>query len=117
MQTRPRSDPVNANPRARILLTSFFLALPLVTGAAEPKQNPEREAYFGETHVHTSWSFDAFIFGNTVTGPADAYKYALGETINHPNGYPIKITTPLDWMGVTDHSEYAGTVKLANTPG
>ena len=39
-----------------------------------------------------------------------------GETINHPAGYPIKITTPLDWMGVTDHSEYAGTVKLANTP-
>ena len=35
----------------------------------------------------------------------------------HPMGYPIKIKQPLDWMGVTDHSEYVGTVKLANTPG
>jgi hypothetical protein len=79
--------------------------------------NRERKAYFGETHVHTSWSFDAYIFGNRVTGPADAYKYAKGEPIEHPMGYDIKITTPLDWMGVTDHSEYVGTVRLANEPG
>ncbi|AML53784.1 hypothetical protein RC74_21015 [Falsihalocynthiibacter arcticus] len=77
----------------------------------------EREAYFGETHVHTSWSFDAYIFGNHLTGPADAYKYAKGEPIKHPLGYDIQITTPLDWMGVTDHSEYAGVVRLANQPG
>ncbi|MDR6635914.1 hypothetical protein J2X72_004728 [Phyllobacterium sp. 1468] len=38
-------------------------------------------------------------------------------TIKHPLGYDIKIDTPLDWMGVTDHSEYVGTVALANTPG
>ncbi len=82
---------------------------------AQPS-NPERNAYFGETHVHTSWSFDAFIFGNHVTGPADAYKYAKGEPIQHPLGYTIKIETPLDWMGVTDHSEYAGVVRLANDP-
>ena len=37
--------------------------------------------------------------------------------IKHPLGYDIKIDTPLDWMGVTDHSEYVGTVALANTPG
>ncbi|MCX5888381.1 MAG: DUF3604 domain-containing protein, partial [Deltaproteobacteria bacterium] len=46
--------------------------------AAEPafaEKNPLREVYFGETHVHTSWSFDAYIFGNTITGPAEAYKY------------------------------------------
>ncbi|WP_331372383.1 DUF3604 domain-containing protein [Sinorhizobium chiapasense] len=77
----------------------------------------ERQAYFGETHVHTGWSFDAYIFGNTKTTPADAYRYAKGETIKHPLGYDIKIDTPLDWMGVTDHSEYVGTVALANTPG
>ena len=80
-------------------------------------EGQERHAYFGETHVHTGWSFDAYIFGNTMTGPADAYKYAKGEPIKHPLGYDIKIDTPLDWMGVTDHSEYVGTVKLANTPG
>jgi hypothetical protein len=82
---------------------------------ASAQDNPDRNAYFGETHVHTSWSFDAYIFGNTLTGPADAY--AKGQTIKHPLGYDIKIETPLDWMGVTDHSEYVGTVRLANEPG
>ena len=86
---------------------------------ADPPQverNPDRNAYFGETHQHTSWSFDAYIFGNHITGPADSYKYWNGETIKHPLGYDIKIDTPLDWGGVTDHSEYAGTVRLSNDP-
>ncbi|MGO4840145.1 DUF3604 domain-containing protein, partial [Rhizobiaceae sp. 2RAB30] len=74
----------------------------LVLGSAQAQ---ERQAYFGETHVHTGWSFDAYIFGNTLTGPADAYAYAKGQPIKHPLGYDIKIETPLDWMGVTDHSE------------
>ena len=78
--------------------------------AAGPEANPDRDVYFGETHVHTSWSFDAFVFGNTKTGPEDAYKFALGQTITHPGGYPIKITRPLDFMAVTDHAEYAGTM-------
>lgn len=91
-------------------------ALALGAGSAAMAQAPERHAYFGEQHVHTSWSFDAYIFGNHVTGPADAYKYAKGEPIKHPLGYDVKITTPLDWMGVTDHSEYAGVVRLSNDP-
>ena len=91
-------------------------ALALMVGSAALAQAPERHAFFGETHVHTSWSFDAYIFGNHVTGPADAYRYAKGETIPHPLGYDVRITTPLDWMGVTDHSEYAGVVRLSNDP-
>ena len=92
--------------RSRVLgvavsLCAAFLAAPAASTQA-PAPNPEREAYFGETHVHTGWSFDAFIFGNTKTTPADAYRYATGETIKHAAGYDIKIETPLDWMGVTD---------------
>ena len=49
--------------------------------------------------------------------PGDAYKYFKGEPIKHPLGYDIKIDTPLDWAGVTDHSEYVGVIKLANEPG
>jgi hypothetical protein len=49
--------------------------------AFAPQRKPLREAYFGETHVHTSWSFDAYIFGNTLTGPEDAYTYVKGEAI------------------------------------
>jgi Protein of unknown function (DUF3604) len=79
--------------------------------------NPERNAYFGEEHIHTSWSVDAWLFGNRITGPDDALKYAQGQTIKHPLGYDIKIDTPMDFMGVTDHSEYVGVTKAANTPG
>jgi hypothetical protein len=81
------------------------------------EKNPERNAYFGETHVHTSWSLDAFAMGNIHTTPGDAYKYFKGEPIKHPLGYDVKIDTPLDWAGVTDHSEYAGVINLANEPG
>jgi len=85
--------------------------------APAPQPNPERNAYFGETHVHTSWSLDAFALGNLLTTPGDAYKYFKGEPIKHPMGYDVKIDTPLDWAGVTDHSEYAGVVNMANEPG
>ena len=92
-------------------------AEPAAAPAPAPQPNPERNAYFGETHIHTSWSVDAWVMGNRITGPADAYKYAQGETIKHPMGFDIKIDTPLDFMGVTDHSEYVGVTKQANTPG
>lgn len=85
--------------------------------AQRPERNPDRNAYFGEEHIHTSWSVDAWVMGNRITGPADALKYAQGETIKHPMGFDIKIDTPMDFMGVTDHSEYVGVTREANTPG
>jgi hypothetical protein len=51
-----------------------------------------------------------------VTDPGDAYKYFKGETIKHPLGFDIKIDTPIDFAGVTDHSEYVGLIRLANDP-
>jgi hypothetical protein len=84
---------------------------------ARVERNPDRNAYFGEEHIHTSWSVDAWLMGNRLTGPDDALKYAQGQTIKHPLGYDIKIDTPMDFMGVTDHSEYVGVTKEANTPG
>jgi len=96
----------------------FALAAIFAVAPTQAQQkNSDRNAYFGETHQHTSWSVDAYLFGNTVTGPNEALKYAQGQTIKHPLGYDIQITEPLDWMGVTDHSEYVGVTKMANTPG
>ncbi|MFN8642242.1 MAG: DUF3604 domain-containing protein [Candidatus Binatia bacterium] len=97
----------------RLALTAAVLSASLAS--AQP--NPERNAYFGEEHIHTSWSVDAWLMGNRLTGPDDALKYAQGQTIKHPLGYDITIDTPMDFMGVTDHSEYVGVTKEANTPG
>ena len=94
-------------------------AQPAGASSAEQRaeRNPDRNAYFGEEHVHTGWSVDAWVMGNRLTGPGDALKYAQGQTIKHPMGYDIKIDTPMDFMGVTDHSEYVGVTKQANTSG
>jgi hypothetical protein len=100
---------------ARASLIAAAMATAFVTSAAQ-QRNPDRNAYFGETHVHTSWSLDAWLLGNRLTGPADSYKYFKGGTIKHPAGYDVKIDTPLDWAGVTDHSEYVGVIKYANDP-
>jgi hypothetical protein len=110
------SDRAGAESKTRAALASNPGSPAHADAPARPERNPDREAYFGETHVHTSWSFAAFVFGNHVTGPADSYKYFKGETIKHPLGYDIKIETPLDFAGVTDHSEYVGTVRLSNDP-
>jgi len=98
-----------------VLLGAALSGLMMAPALAQQK-NPERDAYFGETHVHTSWSLDAWLIGNRITDPGDAYKYFKGEPIKHPMGFEVKIDTPLDWAGVTDHSEYVGVIKFANDP-
>lgn len=66
-----------------------------------------KNAYFGDLHVHTSWSFDAFIY-NVRTTPDDAYNYGKGKAIDHVSGEQIQLGRPLDFMAVTDHAEYMG---------
>jgi Protein of unknown function (DUF3604) len=101
------------HPAALAIITTWTLA----ASPAFAAPNPERDAYFGETHIHTSWSVDAWVMGNRITGPDEAFKYAQGQPIKHPMGYEIKIETPMDFMGVTDHSEYVDITRQANTPG
>ena len=69
-----------------------------------------KNAYFGDLHVHTKNSFDAFITG-TRTTPDDAYRFAKGATIDNGAGTDVKLSgPPLDFYGVTDHGEYMGVV-------
>jgi hypothetical protein len=74
--------------------------------------NPLRTAYYGDLHLHTSWSFDAFINGVRTT-PDDAYMHAKGFPIDHVSGKKIRINKPLDFLAVTDHSEYMGVFAIA----
>jgi len=71
-----------------------------------------RKAYFGDLHVHTANSFDAFTIGTLAT-PHDAYRYAKGEAISHPAGFDMQMSRPLDFYAVTDHAMFLGVVKAA----
>ncbi len=75
-----------------------------------PAPNKDRNAYYGDTHVHTKYSFDAYVFGITAS-PDDAYNYAKGEGIKHPLGYEMKLREPLDFYSVTDHGFYMGMIQ------
>lgn len=88
------------------------LAMPADTLNANPESNANRNAYFGDLHVHTNYSFDAFAFG-TVASPYDAYRFAKGESIKHPAGFDVQLRAPLDFYAVTDHAMFLGAVKEA----
>ncbi len=77
--------------------------------APRPAPNPLKNAYFGDLHLHTGYSMDAFAFG-TRTTPEDSYRYAMGETVEYM-GRPQKRNVPLDFLAVTDHAEYLGVVR------
>jgi hypothetical protein len=63
--------------------------------------------YWGETHLHTGLSLDAGLFGNT-TGHDTAYRLARGEQVTSAGGQPVKLSRPLDWLVITDHSDMMG---------
>ena len=63
--------------------------------------------FFGDTHLHTSFSFDAGAFGARLT-PRDAYRFARGEQITASSGQPAKLSRPLDFLVVADHSDNMG---------
>lgn len=77
-----------------------------------PPRNPDRNVYFGDLHVHTTYSFDAFAFGTTAT-PDDAYRYARGAAIRHPGGFEVQLREPLDFYAVTDHAMFLGVARAA----
>jgi len=65
--------------------------------------------FWGDTHLHTSYSPDAFFFGNATADPDTAYRYAKGIPVVHPyHKGRIQIRTPLDFLVVADHAEMMG---------
>jgi hypothetical protein len=71
-----------------------------------------RNVYFGDTHLHTTYSPDAGMVGNFNLGPADAYRFARGEQVQANNGMQAKLVRPLDFLVVSDHSEYQGLMPV-----
>jgi hypothetical protein len=85
------------------------------TVTIDAETNARRNAYFGDLHVHTMYSFDAFLFGTLAT-PDDAYRYAKGAAIKHPGGFDVQLREPLDFYAVTDHAMFLGMVAAASDP-
>ena len=114
-----------------LLASSAALPLPVASQSAAPglpapsKENadrvfPEKPTYspyagrgypmrpfFGDTHLHTGFSMDAGAFGARLT-PADAYRFARGEEVMASSGQPAKLSRPLDFLVVADHSDGMG---------
>jgi len=82
---------------------------------AQVASNPLRDAYFGELHIHTAYSLDAYIFGNTLNDPFVAYRFAKGEEVAMPGGGTKRIGRPLDFTAITDHAEALGEYQLCTT--
>jgi hypothetical protein len=94
------------------IAASLLLAVP---ATAKVEDNPLRNVYYGDTHVHTSYSLDAYLGGTRMT-PGDAYRHAKGEVVV-VNDKPHRMRRPLDFAAVTDHAEYLGEMYAALNPG
>jgi len=71
------------------------------------KRSFPSNVYWGETHLHTGLSLDAGLFGN-ILGHDDAYRFARGEEVKSSTGLPVKLSRPLDWLVIADHSDMMG---------
>ena len=104
----PPPGPAEAKPIAPRASCDYFAA--------------EKQPLFGDLHIHTRVSMDAYATG-TLASPDDAYRYAMGEAIEVYSGDPdlgmrlAQIDRPLDFAAVTDHAEWMAEVSLCTTPG
>lgn len=94
---------------------------PEATGDAQIEEKLEGAAglpqlYWGDLHVHTAMSFDSYLFGNRISLD-DAYLFARGKEIEMFSGEKIKLSRPLDFVGITDHAESFGLLSVCKAVG
>ena len=88
-----------------VLLSSGVLLPP---GAAAA----DRQLLWGDTHLHTTYSFDAFLNNNLTADPDAAYRFARGQPVIHPwHRARMQLRTPLDFLVVSDHAEFLGRIR------
>lgn len=104
-----------------MLLRKFLLsscALMAFAGSNIATAEDEMNLYWGDTHLHTSYSFDAFLNNNFSADPDTAYRWAKGQPVIHPgNRSRVQIHEPLDFLVVSDHAELMGVMRHVNREG
>lgn len=113
-------------PVSLVVCSVFLCVLPAVVNAVHAQNalrvtTPEFSPYvdkkntrrllWGDTHVHTSYSTDAALLGNTLD-PEQAYRFARGETVRSSSGLRARLIQPLDFLVVADHSENLGLAPM-----
>lgn len=94
-----------------IPLESDYDYPPYAGGRTFPQQ-----VFWGDTHLHTIYSFDAGAAGTTLT-PCDSYRFARGEEVTADGGQKVRLSRPLDFLVVTDHSDQLGSFgQFVNDP-
>ena len=94
-------------------LSVLLWAPNLSSQESEPYSKPTRSEYpqnlyWGDTHLHSRNSADAYSLGNMNLTPADAYRFAKGQALIAHTGEPVQLRRPLDFLVVSDHAEYLG---------
>ena len=99
--------------KAIFLLSAFFLITSLQAKEYSPavgKDYPTK-LLWGDTHLHTNESADAWSIGNPNLTPSDAFRFARGEEVISESGVKAKLRVPLDFFMVSDHATYLGVFK------
>ena len=107
---------------SKLAKSSLGLLLTLITSSALAEgdakhysphvdQTYPNSVYWGDSHLHTSYSWDAGLVGNTLS-PDAAYRFAKGQQVTASSGQPVKLIRPLDWLVVADHAESLGVAVL-----
>lgn len=101
-------------------LTQSFLATVAVAQNSHVTSgievDPERHAYYGDLHLHTSYSADAYLLYGTTVDPDEAYRFARGEVVDYL-GQSVQREEPLDFLAITDHAEEIGVFTELDSPG
>jgi hypothetical protein len=92
---------------------AFLLVFTSITASAQ-----DRQLLWGDTHLHTTYSSDAYANNNLTADPDTAYRYAQGMSVVHPyHKARVQIGTPLDFLVVSDHAEFLGQIRNVHRNG
>jgi Protein of unknown function (DUF3604) len=91
-----------------LILFIYFLSANVMSSTEGADKKTTSRLFWGDTHLHTSYSPDASLNGNTKIGPEEAFRFARGDAIKGHSGAMAKLKRPLDFLVVADHAEYLG---------